>query len=811
MPFEVEYKKLRNECDPEIFKFNDTSELKPLDGIIGQKRAVEAIEFGLKVRMSGYNIYMSGITGSGKTSYAQSYIKKVAAKDKTPDDWCYIYNFDDPNQPLSVNLPAGMGRKFQKDMDNFIKEVGSEIARVFDSKDYEKEKAEIVKDYQEKRNELLEKLNEEVEKQGFKVKTNATGVYFLPIIDGKTLSMQEYADLDDSVKYEINKKSDEVQRQTVEIIHKIREIEKWAENKISEWENAIALQVVESLIIELKTRYRDYGKILNYLDNVQKDILENLDEFRNTEKTQQEMTILTYLSRRSGFKADRYKINLFVDNSKLKGAPVIVDFNPTFYNLVGKIEYENELGVITTDFTKIKPGNLHLANGGYLILQAKDVLTNYQSWELLKRVLKTKKIEVENIKELLGIVAVSTLKPEPISVNVKVILIGSELIYQLLYEYDEDFRKLFKIKADFDYEMERNKTNIMKLARFISGFCTREDVRHFDRTGVAGVVEYSSRLVEDQKKMTTRFNDIVEILCEASTWAELDNSSLVRIEHVKKAIAEKEKRSNRYDEKLLELMRDDTIMIDTQGEVIGQINGLSIIDTGDYAFGKPSRITATTYMGKSGIINIEREVNMSGRSHSKGVLILSGYIGQKYAQRIPLSLSASLCFEQLYGSVDGDSASSAELYALLSSLAEVPIKQGMAVTGSVNQRGEIQPIGGATQKIEGFFELCKIRGLTGEQGVIIPYSNIRNLMLKDEVVEAVKEGKFHIYPIKTIDEGIEILTGMKAGKQKKDGSYPKGTINGLVYEKLKRFAEQAKRGETKRKSGANRKKKSETQ
>jgi len=359
--------------------------------------------------------------------------------------------------------------------------------------------------------------------------------------------------------------------------------------------------------------------------------------------------------------------------------------------------------------------------------------------------------------------------------------------------------------------MERNKTNIMKLARFISGFCTREDVRHFDRTGVAGVVEYSSRLVEDQKKMTTRFNDIVEILCEASTWAELDNSSLVRIEHVKKAIAEKEKRSNRYDEKLLELMRDDTIMIDTQGEVIGQINGLSIIDTGDYAFGKPSRITATTYMGKSGIINIEREVNMSGRSHSKGVLILSGYIGQKYAQRIPLSLSASLCFEQLYGSVDGDSASSAELYALLSSLAEVPIKQGMAVTGSVNQRGEIQPIGGATQKIEGFFELCKIRGLTGEQGVIIPYSNIRNLMLKDEVVEAVKEGKFHIYPIKTIDEGIEILTGMKAGKQKKDGSYPKGTINGLVYEKLKRFAEQAKRGETKRKSGANRKKKSETQ
>lgn len=803
MPFELNYKKLRKECNPEIFKFNDTSELKPLDGIIGQKRAINAMDFGLKIRMSGYNIYMSGVTGSGKTSYARNYLNKAASKEKVPDDWCYIYNFEDPIQPLAVNLPAGTGRRFQKDMDSFIKAVELEISKVFGSKDYEKEKAEIIKEYQAKRNELVEKLNQEVEKHGFKVKTNSTGVYFLPIIDGKTLSMQEYAELDDSVKHEINKKSDEMQQETVEIIHKLREIESNAEKQISDWDNKIALHAVGSLIDELKKQYKEYSKVTDYLDNVQKDILDNIDEFRSNRNNSQEQTILEYLSRRSGSRTLKYKVNLFVDNSKHKGAPVIIDFNPTFSNLIGKVEYENELGMVTTDFTKIKPGLIHLANGGYLILQAKDVLSNFHSWEVLKRVLKTKKVEIEDMKDLLGVVAVSTLKPEPIPVDVKVILIGSEYIYRVLYEYDEDFGKLFRIKVDFDYEMDRSRPNIMKLARFICAFCERENTLSFDRTGVASVVDYSSRLVENQNKMTTRFNDIVEILSEACTWAELDKSDLVRSEHVKKAINEKIKRSNKYDEKILEMMKDGTLMIDTEGEVVGQINGLSILDTGDYAFGKPTRITATTYMGKSGIINIEREVDMSGRSHSKGVLILSGYIGQKYAQHIPLSLSASLCFEQLYGGVDGDSASSAELYALLSSLAEVPIKQGIAVTGSVNQRGEIQPIGGATRKIEGFFELCNLRGLTGEQGVIIPYSNIKNLVLKDEVVEAVKEGKFHIYPIKTIDEGIEILTGLKAGKQRKDGSFTPGTVNGLVYEKLKRFAEQAmKQGGRRKKSRA---------
>jgi lon-related putative ATP-dependent protease len=634
----------------------------------------------------------------------------------------------------------------------------------------------------------LDQLNEDAEKQGFKVKTTNAGIYFLPVIEGKTISEQEYGDLEEKLKHEINEKSNILQMETIEIIRQIKNIEKDAEEKVSEWENKIALFAVGMHINDLKEKYKDYSKILNYLEAVQDDILKNLDDFREEEVPEDQQQFVIPWVKSSESPTDKYKVNLLVDNSELKGAPVIVDFNPTYYSLLGKLEYENEFGTMTTDFTMIKGGLFHQANGGFIILQAKDVINNVQSWEALKRVIRTKKISIENMKEQMGLVAVSALKPEPIPLNVKVILVGSEYLYQVLFEYDEDFKKLFKIKVDFDEEMERNEENMMKLAQFVTSFCKRENVLHFDRTGLAKVVEYSSWLVEDQLKLSTRFNDIVEILCESCAWAEIDGSKLVKAEHVKKAVSEKIQRSNKYDKKILESLQNGSIMIDTDGEVIGQINGLSIIDVGDYSFGKPSRITSNTYIGESGIVNIEREIEMSGTSHSKGVLILSGYIGQKYAQEIPLSLSASLCFEQLYGGVDGDSASSAELYAILSSLADVPIKQSFAVTGSVNQKGEIQPIGGATSKIEGFFELCKIRGLTGTQGVIIPHQNVKNLVLNDEVIQAVKNKKFHIYAVKTIDEGIEILTGYKAGEKKKDGTYPPNTINYLVYEKLRKYA-----------------------
>lgn len=779
---------LRKECDPSSLNFASTAELEPLEDIIGQERAVRAMKFGLKIDTRGYNIFMSGMTGTGKTSYAVNCVKKIAKDEKVPDDWCYIYNFENPNQPKAINLPAGLGKVFKKDMEEFIKVLQLEITRAFDSEDYERERTAIAKEYQEKKASLLEKLNQDAEKQGFRVKTTNAGIYFLPVIEGRVITEEEYGDLDEKIKQEITERSNIVQLETIDIIRKIKNVEKEAEERVSEWENKIALFAVGMQINDMKEKYKDYKKVISYLENVQEDILKNLSDFREEELTEEQQIMLPWIRGSEGSPTDKYKVNLLVDNSNLEGAPVIVDFNPTYYNLLGKLEYENEFGTMTTDYTMIKAGLFHQANGGYLILQAKDVLSNVQSWEALKRVLKTRQITIENMKEQMGLVAVSALKPEPIPLKVKVILVGSEYLHQALYEFDEDFKKLFKIKVDFDAEMERNEENVGKLAQFISSFCRRENALHFDNTGVAKVVEYSSRLVEDQSKLSTRFNDIVEILCESSAWAKIEGSDVVRASHVKKAINEKIYRSNKYDKKLLELINDGTIIIDTEGEAVGEINGLSILDMGDYCFGKPSKITANTFMGEKGIVNIEREVEMSGTTHTKGVLILSGYIGEKYAQDIPLSLTASLCFEQLYNGIDGDSASSAELYAILSSLAGVPIKQSIAVTGSVNQKGEIQPIGGVNEKIEGYFELCKLRGLDGTHGVIIPYRNIRNLNLHDEVVEAVEKGKFNVYAVKTIDEGMEILTGMKFGEKGEDGTYPPGTINYLVYEKLKKYA-----------------------
>lgn len=780
---------LRNTCDPAKLNFESTSELQPLKGLIGQERAVKAMEFGLKVKTRGYNLYMSGLTGTGKTSYAHNYIKKVAMEAKTPDDWCYLHNFEKANQPVAVNLPAGLGKTFLRDIEDFIKILKTEIPRVFDSEDYEKGKTDIIKEFEDKRSDLMEKLSDDAQEKGFKIKTTTGGIYFVPVMEGKPLSEQEFGQLDDATRQTISEKSTQVQKETMEMIRKIKSIEKDAEEKVGQWETKTVLLALGVHINDLKDKYKDYTKITFFLDKVQEDILQNLDGFIDNEGPDKSQPALPWATKTNASPADKYAVNLLVDNSGKTGAPVVVDFNPTYYNLLGRLEYENDFGTVTTDFTMIKGGLFHQANGGYLILQAKDVLTNTMSWELLKRAIRTKVINIENMKEQLGLMPVSVLKPEPIPLDIKVILVGSEYLYQLLYQMDEDFSKLFKIKVDFDDVMDRTMDNIEKLGHFISSFCENEGAIHFHKNAVAKIVEYSSRIVEEQDKMTTRFNDIVDILSESSAWAGVEGARLVQARHVDKAIREKKHRSDKYDQRLLKLLTDGTILVDTEGEAVGQINGLSILDMGDYMFGKPSRITATTYMGKSGIVNIEREIEMSGTSHSKGVMILSGYLGSRYAQEMPMSLTASLCFEQLYSGVDGDSASSTELYAILSSLSEAPIRQGIAVTGSVNQKGEIQPIGGATHKIEGFFELCRMRGLTGSQGVIIPHQNVKNLVLNDEVIQAVKEGQFHIYAIHHIDEGIEILTGKKAGVCNADGTYPEGTINQLVHEKLRRFAQ----------------------
>lgn len=784
---ELSFKELKKECDPSSFKFKTTRELEPFSGTIGQARGIKAIEFGLNIDIKGYNLYLEGPTGIGKTIYAKNLLNEIAKTKPIPDDWCYIYNFDNSNEPKAISLPAGLGRQFMNDMDSFIQTIKTEIRSAFNNQDFEKEKANIQRDVEEKKIRLIEKLNKEALKQGFEIKNTSSGIYFLPMIDGKTLSEDEFNALDEKTKNDFEARSVLIQQQTIDTMTKIKDMEKKANEKMNSWQNNIALFAVTIQVNELRNKYKKFSKVQEFLKNIQKDILTNLNEF--IEDEQKPMGPMSMPKQEAQKPWHKYKVNLFVDNGNLTGAPVIIDSNPSFYNLFGKLEYENSFGTLKTDFTLIKPGLIHKANGGYIVLQIRDLLTNPLTWELFKRVLRTKEIHVDSLKDYqLNTVAISSLKPEPIPVNIKVVLIGPSYIYYQLLNADEDFRKLFKVKAEFDEEAPRTDANMFKIAQFIHNFCEKEKAPHFNAGAVAKVIEYCSRMVDNQTKLSTQLNEITELLGESCTWAKMDGAKTVTATYVKKAIEERIERVNKYDQRLVEMIQNGTIMIDTTGEKVGQINGLSVMNIGDYSFGKPAKITANTYVGKSGIVNIEREVEMSGTTHSKGVMILSAYIGEKFAQDRPLSLAASLCFEQMYNGVDGDSASSTELYAILSSLSELPIKQNIAVTGSVNQKGEIQPIGGLTDKIEGFFNICKLRGLTGDQGIIMPHQNIKNLNLNDEVIKAVKDGMFHIYAIKNVDEGIELLTGVPAGKKNKNGEYPAGSVNYLVNEKLKKYS-----------------------
>ena len=778
--------KLFKKCAPDTFSFSTTEELVPLKGIVGQERAVQALDFGLKIKGHGYNIFMTGITGTGKTGYARAVAGEIACREPVPDDWCYLYNFKNPDEPLALNLPAGRGSVFARDMDSLLEELKETILEAMHTEEYERQKGAVVKRFQEVRKNLMDSLNEVARENSFMLKRTSTGFLSVPLKGGQEMSEEEFAQLEEQEKEELEKKSRKVQRKAVKISRRIQSEEKNLKDEIKDLDYKTILHATRHLMEGLQEKYEQFPKVIHYLESLHEDVLNNINDFKDDEDEKQlSLPWLRHYGRE--VTAVKYKVNLVIDNRETKGAPVVVESNPTYYNLIGRIEHENRLGMITTDFTMVKGGALHRANGGYLILQANDLLQNFQSWEVLKRVLKTKEVRIETIGEQYALLTMTTLKPEPIPLDIKVILIGNPLLYHILYRYDEDFRKLFKIKADFDVMMERSPQNEAQMANFISSHCQKENLRHFDCAGVARVVEYSSRLAEHQEKLSTRFNEIVEILYEADAWAGLGGQDYVSAPHVDKAIREKVFRSDKYEKRLLEMVNEGQILLDFSGVKVGQVNGLAVINQGDYTFGKPSRITAAAYLGRRGIVNIERESKMSGRIHDKGMLIISGYLGQKYARNIPLSLTASICFEQSYDGVDGDSASSAELYALLSSISAVPLKQGLAVTGSVNQKGEIQPVGGITRKIEGFFTACKLQGLTGEQGVLIPAQNVVNLMLNAEVVEAVRENKFHIYAIKTIDEGLEILTGTPAGERDKNGEYPAGTINALIERNLKEY------------------------
>ncbi len=756
---ELNAEQLRCECARDQFEFETTEEITPFEeGIIGQQRAVEATDFGFNIDKEGYNIFMAGPTGTGKKTYARRKSQDIADEIPTPNDMLYIFNFEDPESPRAITVPAGSGRPLSDDMDNVIEELKEELPKLFEGEEFEEKRNEIMGGYQQESNRMMEEFDQEIREEGFTLQKSERGPVPVPINEeGDPIKQDEYQKLDDERREEIREKSQQIKKRLDKLMRKIRDKKEEAQEKLSELQEEMGLSIVQPIIDQLKHRYSDCGEeVTDYLEDVKQDIVNNLDKFLQGDNDQQ-MPFPMKMGEGDDDFFVRYQVNLIVDNSDTEGGPVIFETNPTYYNLFGKIEGKSKFGTVTTDFTMIKGGSLHEANGGYLILQAKDVLTNPFSWETLKRALINQEHKVENIGEQYRSYPISSLKPEPFDINVKVIMVGSPMLYSLLYNYDEEFKKLFKIKAHFDTEMERSQENMRDFASFVAQVCEREDLNHFRAGAVSKTIEYSSRLARDGKKMTTRFNELIEVIYEASTWSEMEDDDIVREEHVQKALEKKEYRANLAEEKIQEMLDRDRLLIDVKGEEIGQINGLSVHHSGEHTFGRPSRITCQSFPGKEGVVNIERKAEMSGSIHDKGVLILSGFLGGRYAREHSLTLSASLAFEQSYSDIDGDSASCAELLAIISSVTEVPLRQDLAITGSMNQRGVVQPIGGANCKIEGFYDVCRNRGFTGEQGVVIPEQNLENLMLEDRVLESVGRGEFHIYAVERIDEAIDLF------------------------------------------------------
>lgn len=784
--------KLRWVCDPEQFDFTTTAEIPELEGAIGQERALKSIDFGLGMQVNGFNLFLAGETGTGRSSTILNLLKKRSKSEPPPLDWCYVNNFKAPDNPVCLSLPAGRGSELADDMKELLDGVRNVIPKALDSKEYETNKAAILEEYQEKNGALFSRLEQDAAEQGFALQRTVSGLVMVPQKEGRNYTQEEYDALIDEEKHKLDEAGKQLTEKLNDVLRQVRENEKATKEELAKLDRDLGLAAVGHHIEPLKEKYAAFPKVIDYLNAVQEDVLINLEDFKEQPPQQSPIPGLKLPRQEPSF--ERYAVNVLVDNKGAEGAPVVFEPNPTYNNLFGRIEHVMQMGgAATTNFTLIKPGALHRANGGYLIFDAREVLINPFAWDALKRCIRNAEIKIEDVLEQYRFMTFVSLKPEPVPLQAKIIMIGSPWIYYLLFYLEPDYRKLFKVKADFDSRIARTPEIMKDYALFVANHCRTENLLPFDRSGVAGLLEQSARLVEDQEKLSAQFMEIVDLIREASYWAGKEGSSIVTREFVRRAVEEKVYRSNRIEERMQELFDEGTILVDTSGGEVGQINGLSVITLGDYTFGRPSRVTARVYTGRGGMVNIEREVKLSGPIHDKGVLILTGYMGGKYAHDKPLSFSASICFEQSYEGVEGDSASSTELYALLSSLSGVSLKQGIAVTGSVNQLGKVQPIGGVNYKIEGFYAVCKAKGLTGEQGVLIPKSNERHLMLKDEVVEAVKAGQFHVWSVETIDQGIEILTGVPAGERREDGSYPEGSINFLVDKRLHEFGESMKK------------------
>jgi lon-related putative ATP-dependent protease len=782
--YEIKAADLRCICDPKIFKFKNTSQIKPLDKVIGQQRAVQAIDFGLNMKSPGYNIFVTGVEGTGKSTIVKDIVTKVAKTLPGPEDWCLVNNFKDQFRPKAIAVSSGKAVQFGRMVDKCIEDLQQDLPSALESKPYLNRLSVLKRKYSDKQNQLFQKIERFAGKKHLQIVKSEDDLETIPVVDGNPLTSDDFSNLSKRKKAEIQENIRQIQSQIATASVKADKLKSALHKDIEKLMDETTLTVVGPRLDKLRIEFKDNPTILTHLDEIEQDIVDNVNLFIPSEETGAGGENIFPSAQQS--KLLRYRVNILTNQESQKGAPVIFEANPTYHNIMGRIEKRAHMGTVTTDFTMVQDGSLLNANGGFLIMEMESLLMNPYVWEALKRALQTKYLYIEDIAEETGFGTVS-LRPEPIPLEVKVILLGSYDNFEILQNHDRRFNKIFKVRADFDSEVQKTPDTVQLYARFIARVCKEEGLLPFTPKGVAAIVEYGAKYVSDKDKLSIRFGPLLGVLKEANYWARKNNSRLVSDKYVVKAFREHRFRYNLYEEKIHESYRDGTIMIDVDGAIIGQVNGLAVYQIGHFAFGRPLRITAETFMGKKGVINIEREAKLSGKTHDKGVLILSGYLGRTFAQNYPLNLAISITFEQSYSGVDGDSASSTELYAILSSLSGIPVKQGIAVSGSVNQKGKIQAIGGVNQKIEGFFEVCKSKTLTGNQGVIIPRANTRNLMLNKEVIDAVKRREFHVYQVSTVEEGIEILTGIPAGKPDKNGDYPDGTVYAAVQKKLAHY------------------------
>lgn len=774
-------------CPPTAFEARTSAEAPALESIIGQERAVRSLQFGLGIQSKGFNIYVAGLPGTGKTTAVRQFLEQLARDKPVPPDWCYVHDFHNPERPNAIRFSPGKAVQFKTDMENLLRLVVQDIRAAFESEEFIKQQEETIRSFEQKKQAIFETLNEQARQKGFILQATPMGLLTVPLHQGKPVSEQEFLALSPAEREDIAKRQQAMQELLESSIRQGKAQDKLARQALHELEQRMVSYTLHPHIQELSEKYQDQEEVEAYLERVQNDLLENRERFK-AEHSEQVQAALALQEPLEVF-IKRYQVNVLVDNGQLKGAPVVVETNPTYSNLCGRVEHEARFGALITDFTLIRKGSLHQANGGYLVLPALDLLRNPLAWETLKRALENEEIAIEDAGEKLGVIFTKSLRPEPIPLDVKVVLIGPPDLYQLLLQFDEKYNELFKVKADFDIQFDWTQDNLGNYVAFVNTVCQAENLKHLDHAGLARLVEHGARLAGHQEKLTTRFGELADVIREASYYASQEGQDYASAAHVRQAIEARYDRSSLVQERIQERINKGVIKINLSGTQVGQVNGLSVFELGGILFGQPNRITAAVSLGQAGVIDIERQAELGGPIHTKGVLILSGWLAENFAQDTPLSLNAQLVFEQSYTGVEGDSASSTELYALLSALSNLPIRQGIAVTGSVNQKGEVQAIGGVNEKIEGFFELCKLSGLDGEQGVIIPTDNVPNLMLKENVVEAVRAGKFHLWPVRTIAEGIEILTGVPAGERGEDGAYEPDSVFGRVSARLRQLAE----------------------